>query len=67
MKKYKYKVIYLNGNEETFTANGFVEAIVKAMSHAYDKAWDARIKYVEDERGDTITDIESPRFKHSRM
>lgn len=58
MKKYKYEVKYLNGKEETFTCNGFNEAIVKAMAYAYEQAWDWRIKSITDEKGLTITDIE---------
>lgn len=66
MRKYKYKVIYQNGNEETFIANGFTEAIVRAMNHAYDKAWDSRIKYITDERGESIKDIQFPEFSYSK-
>ena len=66
MKKYKYKVIYLNGNEETFTANGFAEAIVKAMTHAHEMAWDWRIKFVTDEKGETVKNIQPPTFEHSK-
>jgi len=66
MKKDKYKVIYLNGNEETFTCNGFNEAIVRAMAYAYEQAWDWRIKYITDERGITIKDIQLPTYNYSK-
>jgi len=65
MKKYKYKVVYFNGNEETFSCNGFNSAIILAMAHAINKAWDMRIKYITDEKGETIKDIEFPTYKHS--
>lgn len=65
MKQYKYKVIYLNGNEETFTCNGFNSAIILGMAHAINKAWDMRIKYITDEKGETIKDIEFPKYKYS--
>lgn len=66
MKKYKYKVVYLNGNEETFLCMGFTQAIIKAMNHAYSQAWDDRIKYITDEKGITIQDIQSPSFNYSK-
>lgn len=59
MKKDRYDVIYLNGKQETFTCNGFNEAIVKAMAKAYDMAWDSKIQSITDESGVTITDIQS--------
>jgi len=65
MKNYEYKVIYLNGNEETFYCNGFVEAIVLGMAHAQGKGWDMRIKYITDEKGISIRDIVYPTFKYS--
>ena len=37
MKKDKFTVIFLNGNEEVFICNTFNEAIIKATAHAYDK------------------------------
>lgn len=65
MRKYKYHVIYQNGNEETFSCLGFMEAIMRATVHAYDQAWDERIKYITDETGTTITDIKWPEFAYS--
>ena len=65
MKQYKYKVIYLNGNEETFTCNGFNSAIILGMAHAIHKAWDYRIKYITDEKGVQIKDIEFPTYNYS--
>lgn len=66
MKKYVYKVVYENGNEEEFTANGFQEAIIRAMAYAYEKAWDWRIKYVSDEKGNCIKDIQPITFTYSK-
>ena len=67
MKKYKYNVIYLNGNEAMFFCGSFNEAIVKAMAYAYDKGWDWRIKYITDEEKDTtIKDIQTPIFNYSK-
>ena len=66
MRNYKYKVVYLNGNEETFICNGFVEAIVLAMAHAQKKAWDMRLKYISDEKGTSIKDIEFPKYEFSK-
>lgn len=66
MKNYKHNVIYLNGNEESFYCNGFVQAIVLAMAHAQERAWDMRIKYITDESGTTIRDIEYPTYKFAQ-
>lgn len=66
MKNYEHKVIYLNGNEEVFYCGGFVQAIVLAMAFAQQKAWDMRIKYITDEKGTTIRDIEYPTYKFSK-
>lgn len=66
MKKYKYNVIYLNGNEESFYCNGFQEAIIRAMNFAYEKAWDWRIKYITDEKGVSIKDITLPDYKFNK-
>lgn len=66
MKKYEYNVIYLNDREETIYCNGFHEAIVLAMAIAQQRGWDMRIKYITDEKGITITDIEGPKFKYSK-
>jgi hypothetical protein len=66
MKNYEHKVIFLNGNEECFYCGGFVEAIVLAMAYAQQKGWDMRIKYVTDEKGTTIKDVEYPSYKFAK-
>ena len=66
MRKEKYNVIYVNGNEETFTGNSFIEAIARAMVFAFDNATDARVKYVTDEHGTTIKDIDCINYKYSK-
>lgn len=62
MKKIQFEVIFLNGNEEYFYCGGFVEAIVLAMAYAQQKGWDMRIKYVIDENGVKIKDIQYPTY-----
>ena len=66
MKKDKYTAIYLNGNEMIFSCNGFNEAVVKAQAHAVAQGWDMRIKYIVDEKGTQIQDIEPATFKYSK-
>lgn len=57
MKSTEYKVIYLNGNEEIFYCMG-VDACFSAATHfANSKSWDARIKYIHDEHGNTYSDF----------
>lgn len=63
MKKYKYKVIYLNEKEAEFSCNGFHQAIILAMADAINKGNDMRIKYITDEQGTSIKDIQFPTFK----
>ena len=58
MRKYRYTVLYKNGNTETFSCNSFQEAIVKGMAHAYSQAWDSRIEKVTDEKGFYVSNIE---------
>ncbi len=66
MKNYEYKVIFLNGNEEMFYCNGFTQAIILAMAYAQQKAWDMRIKYITDENGTSIKNIEFPKYEFSK-
>ena len=65
MKKYKYKVFYLNGNEETFTCNSFSSAIILGMAHSINKGWDVRIKYIVDEKGEQIKNIVLPTYEYT--
>lgn len=67
MKNYKYNVIYLNGKQEVFYCNGFIEAIVLAMANSQQKAWNMRIKYITDEKGVTIENIQFPTFEFSKF
>jgi hypothetical protein len=66
MKKYKYTVYYLNDIQETFYCNGFAQAIIRAMADAIDRGRDYRIKYITDEKGTTIKDIQLPTFTFSK-
>lgn len=66
MKKEKYQIIYFNNNTHIVRASGFVEAIVKGMAYAYEKAWDCRIKFITDEKGTTIKNIERPGFEYCK-
>jgi len=58
MKKYEYRVTYLNDKDMIFYCSSFQEAVVRGMNFAYDKGRDCRIKYIESEEGLTIKDIE---------
>lgn len=58
MRKYRYTVLYKNGNTETFSCNSFQEAIVKGMAYAYTQTWDSRIEKVTDEKGFSVGNIE---------
>ena len=57
MRKYKYKVVFKHGNEETFHCNSFVEAIVRGMNVAYDNAWDGHIESVTRENGNKVEHV----------
>lgn len=46
MKHDEYKVIYFNGNEETFYCFSINEAWATAMYFAITKGWDVRIRYI---------------------
>jgi hypothetical protein len=65
MKKTKYTVIYLNGNLETFYTVSFTHAIILGMAYAIDKAWDYRIKYISDDKGNSIKNIQAPTYEFS--
>jgi chorismate-pyruvate lyase len=62
MKEYKYKVIYANGNEQVFICGDFIEAVVCAMKYAIDKAWDRRIKFIQNT--ETLMQIEGIDIKY---
>ena len=58
MKKYKYSIKYKNGKNKYFYCISFTEAIVKAMSFAYEQAWNQNIETITDEKGKTINNID---------
>ena len=66
MKKYKHVVFYLNDRQETFYCNGFMEAICLGFAYAIQKGWDNRIKYITNENGTTINNIQYPTFNFSK-
>ena len=53
MKKTKYKVTFLNGNEQEFYCSGVWAAWAEATHYANEKAWDSRVKYIYDTEGKT--------------
>jgi len=66
MKHTRYDIIYFNGNEEKFYCMGFTEAIILEMSHAIQKGWDKRIKYITNEDGVQIDSIQMPTYLFSK-
>lgn len=63
MKATEYKVIYLNGDEKYFYTFSFTYAIVLAMADNISLGKDIRIKYISDEDGNTIKDIQPPTYQ----
>lgn len=67
MKKSKFDIIYLNGEQTSFWCFGFNEAIILAMAYAISKGWDIRLKFVTDaESGVTIENIEFPTYTFTK-
>jgi hypothetical protein len=58
MNKYRYEVIYLNGEQGSFRADCFAHAIILAWAYAINKGWDKRIKYVTCEDGTSAKDVD---------